>query len=203
MHRIQLFLNLHMMKLWRRQWQPTPVLLPGKSHGWRSLVGYSPWGRKELDRTERLHFIHFILDHWRRKWQPTPVFLPGKSHGQRRLVDRGPWGRRESDRTDVTKHTHMRKQSCHIRVHKWSKRKHYLLGPMLMVFYWMTCLPYSWHIVYQLSHQGSPRVLEWVAYPFSSGYVWLRNWTSFSSLAGGFFTSWATREALDDLLPVK
>ena len=30
---------------WRRQWQPTPVLLPGKSHGWRSLEGYSPWGR--------------------------------------------------------------------------------------------------------------------------------------------------------------
>ena len=34
----------------------TPVLLPGKSHGWRSLVGYSPWGRKESDTTERLHF---------------------------------------------------------------------------------------------------------------------------------------------------
>ena len=33
------------ISLWRRQWQPTPVLLPGKSHGWRSLVGYSPWGR--------------------------------------------------------------------------------------------------------------------------------------------------------------
>ena len=35
---------------------PTPVLLPGKSHGWRSLVGCSPWGRKESDTTERLHF---------------------------------------------------------------------------------------------------------------------------------------------------
>ena len=33
----------------RRQWHPTPVLLPGKSHGWRGLVGYSPWGRQELD----------------------------------------------------------------------------------------------------------------------------------------------------------
>ena len=41
---------------WRRKWKPTPVLLPGKSHGWRILVGYSPWGRKELDMTERLHF---------------------------------------------------------------------------------------------------------------------------------------------------
>ena len=37
---------------WRRKWQPTPVFLPGKSHGQRSLVGYSPWGRKELDTTE-------------------------------------------------------------------------------------------------------------------------------------------------------
>ena len=40
----------------RRQWHPTPVLLPGKSHGRRSLVGWSPWGREESDMTERLHF---------------------------------------------------------------------------------------------------------------------------------------------------
>ena len=40
---------------WRRKWQATPVLLPGKFHGWRSLVGYSPWCRKELDTTERLN----------------------------------------------------------------------------------------------------------------------------------------------------
>ena len=44
----------------RRQWHPTPVLLPGKSHGRRSLVGCSPWGRKESDTTEQLHF-HFSL----------------------------------------------------------------------------------------------------------------------------------------------
>ena len=43
-----------------RQRHPTPVLLPGKSHGQRSLVGCSPWGRKESDMTERLHF-HFSL----------------------------------------------------------------------------------------------------------------------------------------------
>ena len=41
---------------WRRKRQPTPVFMPGKSHGLRSLVGYSPWGRKESDMTERLHF---------------------------------------------------------------------------------------------------------------------------------------------------
>ena len=44
----------------RRQWQPTPVLLPGKSHGQRSLVGCSPWGHWESDTTEWLHF-HFSL----------------------------------------------------------------------------------------------------------------------------------------------
>ena len=41
---------------WRRQWQPTPVLLPGKSHGWRSLVGCNPRGHEDSDMTERLHF---------------------------------------------------------------------------------------------------------------------------------------------------
>ena len=44
------------------QWQPTPVLLPGKSHGWRSLVGCSPWGHEESDTTEWLHF-HFSLSY--------------------------------------------------------------------------------------------------------------------------------------------
>ena len=44
---------------WRREWQPTVVFLPGKSHGQRSLVGYSPWSPKESDMTEQLHF-HFM-----------------------------------------------------------------------------------------------------------------------------------------------
>ena len=70
----------------RRKWQPTPVFLPGKFHEWRSLVGYSSWGRKELDTPERLHFLSFYSSFWRRRRQPTPVFLPGESHGQRGLV---------------------------------------------------------------------------------------------------------------------
>ena len=45
---------------WKRAWQPTPVFLPGESHGRKSLVGCSPRGRKESDTTERLHF-HFSL----------------------------------------------------------------------------------------------------------------------------------------------
>ena len=63
---------------WRRKLQPAPVFLPGKSHGWRGLVGYSPWGCKELDMTEWFHFTFFRLienrfvvanteDMWRRE----------------------------------------------------------------------------------------------------------------------------------------
>ena len=51
-----------------------------------------------------------------------------------------------------------------------------------------------WWILYHLSHQGSPRILEWVAYPFSRASSRLRNRTRVSCIAGGFFTSWATRE---------
>ena len=48
-------------------------------------------------------------------------------------------------------------------------------------------------IIYQLSHKGSPRILEWVVYPFSSGSSQPRNWTRVSCTAGGFFTNWAIR----------
>ena len=59
-------------------------------------------------------------------------------------------------------------------------------NPGLMYFRW---------IRYHLNHQGSPRILEWVAYPFSRWSSGPRNWTRLSNIAGGFFTSWATREA--------
>ena len=50
-------------------------------------------------------------------------------------------------------------------------------------------------ILYQLSHKGSPRILKWVAYLFSSRSSWPRNWARVSCIAGGFFTNWAVREA--------
>ena len=81
-----------------RQQQPTPVLLPGEFHGWRSLVGYSPWGRH--DWATSLLLFSFI--HWRRKWQPNPVFLPGESQGQRSLVGCHIRGHTESDTTETT-----------------------------------------------------------------------------------------------------
>ena len=80
----------------RRQWHPTPVLLPGKSYGQRILVGCRPWGRWVR------HDSDFTSMHWRRKWQPTPVFLPGESQGQGSLVGCCLWGRTESDTTDAT-----------------------------------------------------------------------------------------------------
>ena len=43
----------------RRQWHPTPVLLPGKSHGWKSLVGCSPWGRQESPLSDFTFTVHF------------------------------------------------------------------------------------------------------------------------------------------------
>ena len=95
-------INAFLTSLWRRYWHPTPVFLPGKSHGWRSLVGCSPWGREESHSTERLHF-HFSLSHiGERKWQPTPVFLPGESQGGGSLVGCCLWGRTESDTTEAT-----------------------------------------------------------------------------------------------------
>ena len=99
---------------------------------WDIAVGYSPWGHKELDTTEQLHFITYSLwrlsskgsacqcrEHrrckfdpwvrkipWSRKWQPFQVFLHGEFHGQRSLAGYSPQGHKDSDMTDHA-HTHM------------------------------------------------------------------------------------------------
>ena len=94
-------IELHCPFIQRRQWHPTPVLLPGKSHGGRSLVGCSPWGRwVGHDWATSLSLFTFM--HWRRKWQPTPVFLPGESQGPGSLVGCRIWGGTESDTTEAT-----------------------------------------------------------------------------------------------------
>ena len=91
------------MTPWRRQWHPIPVLLPGKSHGQRSLVGCSPWGCTESDTTEQLHshFSLFTFMRQRRKWQPIPVSLPGESQRWGSLVGCHLWGHTESDTIEV------------------------------------------------------------------------------------------------------
>ena len=88
----------------RRQWHPTPILLPGKSHGWRSLVGSSmgSMGSLRVGHNWVTSLSLFAFIHWRRKWQPTPVFLPGESQGRQSLVGCRLWGCTESDTTEAT-----------------------------------------------------------------------------------------------------
>ena len=83
----------------RRQWHPTPVLLPGKSHGWEKE---KPGGLQSMGSLRATSLSLFTFMHWRRKWQPTPVFLPGESQGQGSLVGCCLWGRTESDTTEAT-----------------------------------------------------------------------------------------------------
>ena len=60
-------------------------------------------------------------------------------------------------------------------------------------------LPHCGEILYQLSHRRSPRILEWVAFPFSSGSSWPRNRTGVPWITGRFFTNWAIREDLSEM----
>ena len=87
---LSLFTFMH----WKRKWQPTPVFLPGKSHGWRRLVGYSPWGREDLDMTEGLQFQFHIPPPssyiCAQSCNPMDCSLPGSSvHGffQTRIME--------------------------------------------------------------------------------------------------------------------
>ena len=82
--------------LWRKQWQPTPVLLPGKFHGRRSLVGCSPWGREESDTTERLDFEFSLSCTGEGNGDP----LQGSCLENPR--DGGAWWAAESDTTEAT-----------------------------------------------------------------------------------------------------
>ena len=91
-------------------------------------VGYSPWGHKQSDTTERLPFLSFYSFFQRRKWQTTPVFLPGESHGQRVLVGCGLWGCKEQDTTEQLTHTH-----ATILLHVRHQHSGYILNPVKMV----------------------------------------------------------------------
>ena len=93
------WLPVNCIPLWKRSEKamaPTPVLLPGKSHGRRSLLGCGVGH----DWAASLSLFTFM--HCRRKWQPTPVFLPGESQGRGSLVGCRLWGRTESDTTEAT-----------------------------------------------------------------------------------------------------
>ena len=76
----------------------------------------------------------------------------------------------------------------------------YLLQVIFLTQWSSPDRPHCRLILYQQSQKGSPRILEWVAYPFSSRSSQPRNWTRVSCIAGGFFTNWAIKEALLDSL---
>ena len=163
---------------WRRKWQPTPVLFPGKSHGQRSLAGYSPWGHKESDTTEQLNtqitwkfslkltvameakvkIAQSVMSNF---LQPYGLYSPWNSPGQNTGVGS--------------------------------------LSLLQGIFPTQGSNPgllYYRRNLYQLSHEGSPGILEWVAYHFSRASSQPRNQTGVSCIAGRFFTNWAIREAL-------
>ena len=83
----------------RKRWHPTPVLLPGKSHGRRSLVGCSPQGRKESDMNEQLHFHFHALE---KEMATHSSVLAWRMPGWGSLVGCRLWGRTELDTTEAT-----------------------------------------------------------------------------------------------------
>ena len=93
----------------RRRWHPTPVLLPGKSHGWRSLVGCSPWGRYSQARLSDFTFtFHF---HALEKEMAThSSVLAWRIPGTGSLVGCRLWGRTESDTTEATQQQQKQQQ---------------------------------------------------------------------------------------------
>ena len=193
----------------RRQWHPTLVLLPGESHGWRSLVGCSPWGRWESDTTEQFHF-HFSLS------------CIGEGNGNplqcsclENPRDGGAWWAAISG---VAQSRTRLKWLSSSRFHSWRVLHTREIPHML---YAATGICFSRYLLSIKCRCGglvtkscptlcdpidcSPpgcslhgisqaRILEWVALSFSRGSSQLGDWTcgpaspAFPALAGGFFT---------------
>ena len=87
----------------RRQWHPTPVLLPWKIPWMEEPGRLQSMGSLRVGHDWVTSLSLFTFMHWRRKWQPTPVFLPGESQGRRgSLMGCRLWGRTESDTTEAT-----------------------------------------------------------------------------------------------------
>ena len=110
-----------------RQWQPTPVLLPGKSHGWRSLVGYSQsMGSRRVRHDWATSLSLFTFMHWRRKWQPIVLAwrIPGTGEPGR-LLSMGSHCRTGLKQLSSSSSSSLRNRSCFLRVHQshmWYKK---------------------------------------------------------------------------------
>ena len=141
------------------------------------------WGQEEKGMTgDEMAGWHHWLERCEFEW------TPGYGDGQGGLECCASWDHKESDPTE-------RLNWCTInqaRILEWIA---ILLQGIFPSLESNPGLPHCRQIFYQLSHQGSPRILNWVADPFSRGSSQPRNRTGVSWIAGGFFTSWATREA--------
>ena len=182
----------------------TPVLWPPHAKSW--LIGKDSdagrdWRQEEKGMTEdEIAGRHHRLDRHEFEW------TPGVGDGQGGLACCDSWGRKESDTTERLNWTELMK-----RPHGRSLWPHGLYSPWnsphqntgvgslsLLQELFATqglnpLLPNLRQILYQLSHKGSLRILEWVAYPFSRGTSWPRNQTRVSCTAGRFSTNWAIR----------
>ena len=155
-------------------------------------------------------------DPLRREGLVTPVSLLGGFHGLRCLGGHSLWGHRELDTTEqLMLSLSLWSESCSVvsnsfrsyELHSpWNSPGQNTgvgsLSPLQGIFLSQGSnpgLPHCRRILDQLSHKGSPRILEWVAYPCSSGSSQPRNWTGVSCIAGRFSTNWAMREALRTL----
>ena len=114
---------------------------------------------------------------WRREWLDIPVFLPGESNGQRS------W--RATVHGVAKSWTRLKGLSTHTFLCHWLSE----LTPSEIYIHVHSFRYYTVHGILQA------RILEWVVFPFSRGSSWPRDRTQVSHIAGGFFTSWATREA--------
>ena len=122
------------------------------------------------------------------EWQPTPVFLLGASHKQRSLAGYSPSGSEELDMTEA-----IARKSTSLA----QPKKQGFPAEKLKVKVAQSCPtpwdPTEFHVVHGILQA---RILEWLSFPFSRGSSQPRDRTQVSCIAGGFFTSWATREAL-------
>ena len=133
---------------------------------------------------------------WRREWKPTLILLPEESHGQRSLAGYSPYCRTELGMTEVKWSESCSVMSDSLQLHglycPWNSPGQntrvgslFLLQGIFPTQGLNPGLPHCRRFPYQRNFQESPRILEWVAYLFSSGSFWPRNRT------GVFFTSWA------------
>ena len=142
-------------------------------HGQRSLVGYSPRGRKESDMTEWLSMTFILNTILKVRLNLLSCALCLVVFNWLQTLGLWPTG---------VSAVELLRQEC------WSG----LPCPTSGTQGSNPGLPHCWRILYRLNHQGSSRILEWVAYPFSRGSSQPRNRTRVSCIAGRFFTSWAS-----------